>query len=329
MNGLKNLGNTCYMNSIIQCISHLGFLNDENEDLKNQCIKTVHKNDFELMQQWLKLQKSLRIENVDKRVNPIDFYKCFIVKLQKNGYYFVGFDQNDAGEFMTILFDLLHKCLEYKVNLQISGEIKNNYDKIAVESIKCWKTFFENKYSYIVKSTYSQLLNITNCPECDYMTNNHDPIQIISLHMKKGLKTLYDLLNDYTNLEILDNDNTWKCDKCKKNVNPEKKSVFWNLSDILIFQIKRYSNKLTKNNTHIEFPMKLKMNRFTMNYNEDSTLYELCAMSVQMGSLNGGHYIAICKDGAEWNVYNDTSVFKIDESEVVKKIPYCLFYRRI
>jgi len=52
-------------------------------------------------------------------------------------------------------------------------------------------------------------------------------------------------------------------------------------------------------------------------------------MSVQMGSLNGGHYIAICKDEDQWNVYNDTTVFKIAESEVVQKSPYCLFYRRI
>ena len=329
MNGLINLGNTCYMNSIIQCISHTDFLSYDNEELNKECAKIVHKNDFDLMEKWLKLQKNLKTLNASQRINPIEFYKLFIIKLKKYEYYFVGFDQNDAGEFMTILFDLLHKCLQYRINLTINGDIHNAFDKIAVRSIKNWSRFFKNEYSYIIKSTYSQLLNVTNCPKCDYVTHNHDPIQIITLHMKHGLKTLYDLLADFTKMETLDNDNTWKCDKCHERVNPEKKNVFWNLSDILIFQIKRYRNNLTKNDEYIKFPLLLKMGRFAMNYNEVSTEFELCAISVQMGNLNGGHYIAICKDGDTWNVYNDTSVFTIGIDEVLQKNPYCLFYRRI
>ena len=88
-------------------------------------------------------------------------------------------------------------------------------------------------------------------------------------------------------------------------------------------------NNLTKNNGHIKFPLLLKMGRFCMNYNESSTQYELCAISIQMGSLNGGHYVAICKDGDTWNVYNDTSVFKIELDELLQRNPYCLFYKRI
>ena len=329
MNGLINLGNTCYMNSIIQCISHLNIFDTSNEAFIKDYQKVLHKNDTELIEQWLILQKSLRTSNANQRINPIDFYKSFIIKLKKDGYYFVGFDQNDAGEFMTILFDLLHKCLQYRINISINGETKNALDKIAVNSIQSWSQFFKNEYSYIVKSTYSQLLSITNCPLCNYSTHNHDPIQIITLHMKESLKTLYDLLTDFVKMEVLDNDNTWKCDKCQERVNPEKKNIFWNLSDVLIFQIKRYNNNLTKNNGHIKFPLLLKMGRFCMNYNESSTQYELCAISIQMGSLNGGHYIAICKDGDQWNVYNDTSVFKIELDELLQRSPYCLFYKRI
>ena len=61
----------------------------------------------------------------------------------------MGFDQNDAGEFMTILFDLLHKCLQYRINICINGQTKNALDKIAVKSIHYWSKFFKNEYSYI------------------------------------------------------------------------------------------------------------------------------------------------------------------------------------
>ena len=80
MNGLINIGNTCYMNSIIQCISHLNIFNTSNETFIKDYQKVLHKNDTKLMEQWLKLQKSLRTINIDKRINPIEFYKTFIIK---------------------------------------------------------------------------------------------------------------------------------------------------------------------------------------------------------------------------------------------------------
>ena len=127
-------------------------------------------------------------------VNPKDFCKCFIDKLKEHNYYFINFQQNDVGEFMTILFDLLHKCLEYKVNMEYEGEIKHSYDKIAVESIKAWKSFFDSSYSYIVKKTYNQLLSITNCPECNYSTYNHvNMIKTIHGKAEKNLLQLEDI----------------------------------------------------------------------------------------------------------------------------------------
>ena len=71
------------------------------------------------------------------------------------------------------------------------------------------------------------------------------------------------------------------------------------------------------------------MDRFCMNYNEESMKYKLSAISIQEGSLGGGHYYAICDTTEGWKVFNDTTVFSIKEEEMLSKKPYCLFYKRI
>ncbi|CAI2187781.1 14340_t:CDS:2, partial [Funneliformis geosporum] len=59
-------------------------------------------------------------------------------------------------------------------------------------------------------------------------------------------------------------------------------------------------------------------------------VYDLFAVSNHYGGLNGGHYTACVRNGYrhEWHNFDDSRVSKYDESSVVSRAAYNLFYVR-
>jgi ubiquitin C-terminal hydrolase len=324
--GFTNLGNTCYMNSALQCISHLPYLSVNNNDFMDNYTKYFN-GDNKLIDEWINIQ-TLMWKNPSENlvINTSPLLKEFIKTCRQKKIYFESFQQNDSADFITIFIDLLHDSIKRKVSIQAVGEAKTQYDKLKIKSIQSWGNFFDSGYSYIIKQCYSQLLSLTSCPKCDYITTNHEPIMVISLTMKNNYNTLYDCLDEYVKETVLDTNNTWKCDKCSENVCPHKKTNFWDLSPVLIFQIKQYRRGL-KLNKHIDFPETLSMGKYCLR-NKKETNYKLSSISIHSGGLNGGHYYAMCKNNVtnEWNIHNDTSVRKINIERVLSETPYCLFY---
>ena len=106
--------------------------------------------------------------------------------------------------------------------------------------------FFKNDYSYIIQKFYSQLISITSCPKCDYYTVNFEPFMVLSLEIPDQSNSIYDCLDSYTKKHVLDLQNTWTCDKCKQQVQPEKKLKLWKTSNVLIILLKRYSKNRKK-----------------------------------------------------------------------------------
>ena len=57
--------------------------------------------------------------------------------------------------------------------------------------------------------------------------------------------------------------------------------------------------------------------------------YELFAVTVHIGQIESGHYIAFTKRNGNWYYFNDEKCTLIKESEALDQEAYLLFYRRV
>ena len=328
--GFTNIGNTCYMNSALQCLVHLDILNPRNENFKDDIRKSSH-NEYKLLKQWIQLYKEMWDESNDSVIHTMPFLRTFVERCNEEKIYFEVHQQNDVSEFLNGFISILHEEIGRCVQITVTGTPKNKMDNLQVKSIESWNQFFNEKYSFIIKDFHTQAINVTCCPECNYLTTNFDPMLMISLDIDEDTDTIYDCLDNYTEDYTLDSDNLWKCDKCNKEVECEKKNKFWKLPDILIIMIKQYNDNVKKIDKFIEYPMDLNTEDYCYNYKNDSMDYELQSMCIHSGGLGGGHYYAFCKNfkDGQWRQYNDSGVSEhLSDEKILNQKPYCLFYKR-
>ena len=137
--GLNNLGNTCYMNSILQCLNNTlpllkYFISNK---YKNEINYSTDADEHELVIEYNKLTRGLWYKN--NVITPRDFLtKIHELAQKKDRYEFTGYGQNDSQEFLQFLLETLHNSLSREVNMTISGTAENEMDKHAINANKDW-----------------------------------------------------------------------------------------------------------------------------------------------------------------------------------------------
>ena len=201
--GSDNLGNTCYMNSSIACLSNClelttFFLSKEFKNYKN----TSNSNGLngKLAQEWYSLLKDYWKSN-KSHGNPKNI-KNLVAKKDKK---FEDYEQQDANEFIIIFLEILSEDLntvkkqKYK---QIEEQRKDESD------IQCAKRFWEFHYSrnnsIIMDLFYGLNKSIIICPVCHYKSITYIPFSSLSLlipNKQKLKKIRYENFN-YSDISI-------------------------------------------------------------------------------------------------------------------------------
>ena len=332
LSGLANLGNTCFMNSCMQVLSHTyefdSFLEEEKYKKKLQ-----NKMESVILLEWDNLRKIMWSSNCV--VSPGKFLKTIqkVAHIKKMEM-FTGYSQNDLPEFLLFIIDCFHTSLSREIKMTISGTPANNTDKIAIKCFEMIQNMYSKEYSEVWNLFYAvHVSEIIHLETGEQIKTTPEPYFIIDLPIPENNKSpsLIDCFNHYVEGEILDGENGWYNENTKERINIKKKIQFWSFPNILVIDFKRFNHKFQKNQIHIQFPLdELDLSEYVIGYKKEIYKYELYGVCNHSGGVMGGHYTAHIKNAnGKWYHFNDTSVSEVTLLDsIVSPKAYVLFYRK-
>jgi len=227
----------------------------------------------------------------------------------------------------------------YKDNLK--NLIADNYNSdVIINSLEYWKNYLDKNHSIITTLFTGLFSSEVKCKNCNNKNINFETFNILELSLtdKNGkiITNLEDCLKFFCELEEVGD---YNCENCKTKTIALKKMSIFQLPPKLIIQLKRFNSKKKsliniggKIDDLIKFPLTNLDMSVTQNEIKPITdKFNLYATVNHSGGLNGGHYVANCKNliDGNWYHFNDSSISYVnDEKNIIDDSSYVLFYEK-
>lgn len=332
--GLRNLGNTCFLNSCVQALSHTYEIHEllNKQSINDRINESKQIFDAHIFKEWKELTETMWSGN--GTVQPLKFVSAVQkVAHKKDIEIFTGWAQNDVTEFLRFIVNCFHASIARTVKVKITGKPASDTDQLAMKCYEMLNDNFSKEYSEIQDLFYGIMVSdISNIQTGK--SNSLKPEQYFILDFpipeKDGIVTLCDCLNTFVKKELLSGDNQWFNEKTGNKEDVNKQIRFWNFPKVLVITLKRFDATGKKSDKFVDFPLTdLDLSKYVEDYFPNKYVYDLYGICNHMGSTDGGHYTAFVKNQkGVWIYYNDSDVSIVkNATQMITPMAYCLFYR--
>lgn len=289
--GLTNLGNSCFMNSVFQCLAYSPGLPFFAEHIPNLVYDRLIDRDF-FLHHFGELVKEMKTA---KSTSPDVFFHNLsrICPGMQNGY------QQDAHEFLIALLNLFDsECSQ-------AFSVKHG----------CYDTAVHALFGII-------LTGKRTCQTCQHVVGVSSRLLDVALQLDSG--TIEECFASFMKSQI----NEHVCDNCgEKSIFHEELTIS-RAPEILVVTMMRFASNGSKIERVVDFGLELDLGPFCEN--KDGSVFELFAVIVHNGhQMHKGHFMCyvMCTNGI-WYSADDSRVAKVSTNSVLMSRPYILFYKR-
>ena len=310
--GLLNLGSTCYINAAVQCLLRCNkfrawVLDDCSGCGASDCLTSAFRGLVHLMGMG-----SGRASTVSPR--------AFVQVLARHvGGRMDVRQQNDVHEFLALFVDRLSLCARPCAPPPAPPNTRARV--FHTRAHEAWLRDHSERYTPAAGLLYGQLVNRIVCTACGghgdvfgsfgaIMVGLGDESAPGNAHVHANANAhahahaLGDLLNASLARETVPQR---QCDVCMRRADGESCQMFYRLPEVLMVNIKRFDASLRPLRARVAVPPAVDLTRVCLDVTNPH-VYDLVAIACHAGSLDGGHYYAVCLAGGEWFVVDDDVV---------------------